>query len=257
MEFAFTKYFCFNRQAITAIVEEFAFIFRLYTVYKGTSLVVSVILIGSIATTIPVIARSQVLVAQQSSSEVKQLLEQGRRLVDTGDYNGAIATYQQAAILEPKNATIYSGIGYLYAQQGNFPAALTSYRRAVSLNPNNSDYVYALGYVSGNLGDNAGAKDAYRRAIQLNRSNVNAYLGLATILTRVGEYDNAKWAFEQATNLDPRNPQAYEIRGTTLVKQGKSKEAIPVFRKARELYATQGKSESVARVEALLRNLGV
>lgn len=238
---------------------DFTFIFRLFTVYNRTSFAVSVLLIGSIATTMPSMVQAQVLVAQQqkSSSEVRQLLEEGRRLVDTGDYNGAIAIYQQAANLEPKNATIHSGIGYLYAQQGNFTAALAAYRRAIALNPNNSDYEYALGYVSGNLGDNKGAKEAYRRAIQLNRSNVNAYVGLATVLSRVGEYDNAKWAFEQAVSLDPRNPQAYELRGTMLVKQGKSKDAIPVFRKARELYATQNKPESVARVEALLRNLGV
>jgi Flp pilus assembly protein TadD len=226
--------------------------------YSRKSLVASVLLIGSIFVTMLPATHAQVLVAQlKSSEEVKQLLEQGRRLVDTGDFNGAISVYQQAASLEPKNATIHSGIGYLYALQGNFSAALASYRRAVNLNPNNSDYQYALGYVTGNLGDNKGAKEAYRRSIQLNRGNLNAYLGLATILLRLGEYENFKWAYEEAIKLDPKNPQAYELRGTLLMKQGKSSEAIGVFRKARELYESQGKRDSVARVEAMLRNLGV
>jgi Flp pilus assembly protein TadD len=152
-------------------------------VYNQTSLVVSVFLIGSIAVTMPPVTQAQVsLMPHKSSPEVRQLLSEGRKLVDTGDYSGAIAVYQQAASLEPKNATIYSGIGYLYAQQGNFPSALAAYRRAVSLNPNNGDYQYALGYIDVNLGDTKAAKEAYRRAIQLNRSNVNAYLGLATAL---------------------------------------------------------------------------
>ena len=226
--------------------------------YKKTSLVVTILVTGSIATTMPSITQAQVLSPpQKSSTEVKQLLQEGRRLVDTGDYGGAIAIYQEAASLEPKNATIYSGIGYLYAQQGNFPSALAAYRRAVSINPNNADYQYALGYISGTLGDNKRAKDAYRRAIQLNRNNVNAYLGLGTVLLRLGDYNNVQWASEQAMKLDPRNPQAYELKGTLLMKRGKSKDAIAVFKKARDLYRQQGKSDSVARVEAVLHNLGV
>ncbi len=226
--------------------------------YNRTSLVVSVLLIGSIAVTMPSVTQAQVLLApQKSSTQVKQLLQEGRKLVDRGDYNGAIAVYQQAASLEPKNATISAGIGYLYAQQRNFSAALAAYRRAVALNPNNGDYQYALGYVSGNLGDYKGAKEAYRHAIQLSRNNVNAYLGLSTVLLHLREYDNSKWAYEQAVKLDPKNPQAYELRGTMLVKQGKSKEAIVVFQQARDLYERQGKSESVVRVNAVLHTLGV
>lgn len=226
--------------------------------YKGTSLLFSVLLIGSIATTMPSVTQAQVLVVQrESTQEVKDLLEQGRRLVETGDYSGAIAVYQQAAKLEPKNPSIYSGIGYLYALQGNFSAALIAYRRAVALDPNNSDYQYALGYISGNLGDNNGAKNAYRKAIQINRSNVNAYIGLGTVLVRLRDYSSAQWAYEEAVQLAPKNPQVYELRGTMLKKQGKAKEAIAVFRKARDLYEQQGKYESVTRMEATLRELGV
>jgi Flp pilus assembly protein TadD len=227
-------------------------------VYKGTSFLISVLLIGSIVTTMASVTQAQVLVVQrQSTQEVKELLEQGRRLVETGDYGGAIAVYQQAANLEPKNASIYSGIGYLYALQGNFSAALTAYRRAVALNPNNSDYQYALGYISGNLGNNNGAKEAYRKAIQLNRGNINAYIGLGTILVRLGEYTSAQWAYEEAVQLAPRNPQVYELRGTMLKRQGKSKEAIAVLKKARDLYEQQGNFDSVTRMEATLRELGV
>lgn len=227
--------------------------------YNRTSFVLSVFLIGSIATAMPSVTPAQMVTAppQKSSAEVKQLLEEGRRLVNTGDYAGAIAVYQQAAVLEPKNPTIYAGIGYLHAQQGNFQAALGDYRHAIALNPNNGDYQYALGYVSGTLGDNKRAKEAYRHAIQLNRNNVNAYLGLATVLLRLGENSNVMWACEQAMKLDGKNPQAYEIKGTLLMKQRKSKDAIAVFKKARDLYQRQGKQESVARVTAVLRNLGV
>lgn len=224
--------------------------------YNRTAFILSVILLGSIAATVPTVASAQVVVAQRTNQEVKQLLEDGRRMVDSGDYNGAISVYQQAATLEPKNASIQSGIGYLQALQGNLQAALSSYRRAVSLNPNNGDYQYALAYISGNLGDNRTAKDAYRKAIQLNRNSVDAYLGLATVLLRLGETTNAMWATEQAMNLDRNNPQVFELRGTFLMKQGKRGDAVTLFRRAREIYAKQGKQENVTRIDATLRQLG-
>lgn len=229
---------------------------RKFTVYKRISFIVSVLLLGCCAATISPAAHAQVLLAQARTPEVKQLLEDGRRLVDAGDYNGAISIYQQAAGLEPKNAKIHSGIGYLYAQQGNFPAALTAYRRALGLDPNNGDFYYAVGYIKGNMGDTAGAKNAYRRSIQLNRNNVNAYLGLAVTQSRLGDYEAANWAYEQAISLDRNNAQTYELMGSMYKQRRQAKQASNLLNKARDLYQRRNDFDGVARVEALLRNLG-
>ncbi len=230
--------------------------FRKFTVYKQTAFVVSVLLSGCFAATIPSVAQAQILVAQTKNPELKQLLEEGRRLVDAGDYNGAIAIYQQALSLDPKNAKIHSGIGYLYAQQGNFQAALAAYRRALAINPNNSEFYYAVGYIKGNLADTPGAKEAYRRAIQLNRNNINAYLGLGVMQARLGDYEAAMWAYEQAMNLDRNNAQTYELMGSMYKQRRQTKQASNLLAKARNLYQRRNDQDGVARVEALLRELG-
>ncbi len=224
--------------------------------YKPTSFVFSVVLLGCFTFTIPSVAQAQVLVAQAKNSELKQLLEEGRRLVDAGDYGGAIAVYQQAARLDPKNAKIHSGIGYLYAQQGNYQAALTAYRRAIAINPNNSDFYYAVAYIKANLGDTPGAKEGYRRAIQLNRNNVNAYLGLAVTQSRMGDYTAATWAYEQAINLDKNNAQTYELMGAMYKQRRQAKQANSSLQKARDLYRRRNDSDGVERVETMLRQLG-
>ncbi|MHC5594557.1 MAG: tetratricopeptide repeat protein [Nostoc sp.] len=224
--------------------------------YKPTSFVFSVMLLGCFAFSIPSMAQAQVLVAQAKNTELKQLLEDGRRLVDRGDYGGAIAVYQQAASLDPKNAKIHSGIGYLYAQQGNYQAALTAYRQAIAINPNNSDFYYAVGYIKANLGDTPGAKEGYRRAIQLNRNNVNAYLGLAVTQSRMGDYSAATWAYEQAISLDKNNAQTYELMGSMYKQRRQTKQANSLLQKARDLYKRRNDSQGVDRVEAMLRQLG-
>jgi len=209
-------------------------------VYKHISFVLSVLLLGGGAATIPSIAQAQVLVVQANNAELKRLLEDGKRLVDAGDYNGAIAVYQQAARMEPRNARIHSGIGYLHAKQGNFQAALAAYRRAIAINPNNSDFFYAVGYIKGNMGDTPGAKEAYRRAIQLNRNNVSAYVGLGITQSRLGDRNNA---------------QTYEFMAAMYKQRRQTKQASNLLQKARDLYQRRNDADGVARVEAMLQQL--
>lgn len=224
--------------------------------YRQTAFVLSVFLSGCLVATIPSVAQAQVLVAQTNNPELKEMLEEGRRLVDAGDYNGAIAVYQQALRLAPKNPRIHSGIGYLYAQQGNFQEALVAYRRAIGLSPNNSEFYYAVGYIKGNLGDTRGSRDAYRKSIQLNRNNINAYLGLGVMQARMGDYTAATWAYEQAINLDRNNAQTYELMGSMYKQRRQTKQATNLLTKARDLYQRRNDQDGVARVEALLQNLG-
>jgi len=227
-----------------------------FTVYKRISLIVGILLLGCGTVSIPSVAQAQTFVAQANRAELKQLLEEGKRLVDAGDYNGAIAVYQRAAAIDKRNAKIHSGIGYLYAQQGNLQAALASYRRAIAIDSNNSDFYYAVGYIKGNMGDTPGAKEAYRRAIQLNRNNINAYIGLGVTQSRMGDYTAANWAFEQAINIDRNYAQTYEFMAVMYKQRRQTKQASNLLQKARDLYRRRNDSDGVARVEAMLQELG-
>ncbi len=225
--------------------------------YRKISSVISVLLVGSIGLTMPSMVRAQIRIAQKSSPEVVRLLQEGQRLVSSGNYNRAIAIYKRAAILEPKNHTIPAGIGFLQAQKGDFRGALISYRRAIALNRNSSDYYYAVAYIHGNLGDMKSAKEAYRKSIQLNRNNKNAYLGLMVTQSRLGDYGAVRWAYQRLLEIDPRNARAYELMGSEMKKRGRRQDAIAQLRKARDLYERQGKASSANRVDGVLRGLGV
>jgi tetratricopeptide (TPR) repeat protein len=224
--------------------------------YKRTSFLLTALLLGCFVTSTPVVVKADVLVAQADSSELKNLIEEGKRLVDARDYNGAIAVYQRAATLAPKNSRIHAGIGYLYTQQSDFTSALAAYRRAIAINPNNSEFYYAVGYIKSNTRDNKGAKEAYRRAIQLNRNNFNAYLGLGVAQTSLGDYEAAMWAYDQAINLDKNNPRIYELMGSMFKKRQQRTRANSVLRKALDLYRSGNDTEGANRVQTMLREIG-
>ncbi len=232
---------------------------------KQTLLAVSVFLLGGLGTIMPQFAQAQGLVAPsigapasrpyQTNQQLNQLLEEGRKLVDARDFSDAIALYQQAAILEPKNPRIFSGIGYLQARQGNFPAAAAAYRQAVALAPKNAQFQYGLGYSLGKLGDNAGAAAAYLRTVQLNHKDINAFLGLGVVLFREGKYNDALRIYQNVVAITPNNARAYELRGAIFRQQGHSKEAIAALSHARDLYKRQGYMQGVQRAESVLHQL--
>jgi tetratricopeptide (TPR) repeat protein len=223
---------------------------------KKTSLLLTCVLLGCLFTSIPIVVKADILVVQANDSELKNLIEEGKRLVDSKDYNGAIAVYQQAAKLDPKNEKIHAGIGYLYTQQGNFTSALDAYRRAIAINPNNSDFYYAVGYLKSSTKDNKGAKEAYRRAIQLNRNNFNAYLGLGVSQASLGDYQSAMWAYEQAINLDKNNPRTYELIGSMFKQRRQTPQANKVLKKALDLYRRGNDTEGAERVQTMLQEIG-
>ncbi|MEY3332664.1 MAG: Cellulose synthase operon protein [Cyanobacteriota bacterium] len=230
--------------------------FKEITVVKKTLLLLNFLLLGCLLTSIPVVVKAEVLLVQAKNSELKNLIQKGKRLVDAKDYNGAIAVYQKAIPLDPRNAKIHAAIGYLYIQEGNFPPALAAYRRAIAINPNNSDFYYAVGYIKSSTKDNKGAKEAYRRAIQLNRNNLSAYLGLGVAQTSLGDYQSALWAYEKAVNLDEDNPRTYELIGAMFKQKRQTPQANKVLRKALTLYRRGNDTEGAERVQAMLREIG-
>ncbi|MGB3514112.1 MAG: tetratricopeptide repeat protein, partial [Microcoleaceae cyanobacterium] len=163
---------------------------------------------------------------QTTNSGVDELLRQGRELVDARKYQKAIAVYQQAARLDPKNAQIYSGIAYLQALEENFQAAAQFYQQAVAIDPHNADFQYGLGYTMAKLENYQAAAEAYRRASLLDRSKTNAHLGLGASLFRQEKYNEAIVAYQVAIQSNPKNAEAYASMGLALLQVKRFPEAL-------------------------------
>ena len=52
-----------------------------------------------------------------------------------GEYDRAIADYTQAIKLDPKDAAVYTNRGIAYRRQGDFDRAIADYDKAIELNP--------------------------------------------------------------------------------------------------------------------------
>lgn len=213
-------------------------------VVKRQVLITELLILGSIIVTTPQVAQAhssgQSLSESEANRELSNLFDQGRQLVDEGNFSEALLRYQHATSLDQENPQIFSAIGYLQTVQSNFSEAVTAFQQAISLDSNNANFHYALAYNLANLGDNAGAAVAYRRTIELDANNVNAHLALGVVLLRQQDSNGALAAFQRVVALAPNNAIAYRSIGILLIQQERFAEAIEVLQKAAELDPQEG-----------------
>jgi tetratricopeptide (TPR) repeat protein len=108
----------------------------------------------------------------------KTPFQQGSSAYDNGDYDKALADFNQAIQLDPKVAVAYNIRGAVYFHKGAYDRAFADFNQAIQLDPT---YVFAYN----------------------NRGNV--YL-------HKGDYDKAIADYDKAIQLDPKYAGAYDNR---------------------------------------------
>jgi tetratricopeptide (TPR) repeat protein len=93
---------------------------------------------------------------------------QSLAFLDKKEYEAAIAAYEEAIRLDPKDARLHNELGLAFYAKKKYEAAIAAYKEAIRLNPK-----YALAHL--NLGnvflekkENEAAIAAYKEAIRLD-----------------------------------------------------------------------------------------
>ncbi|MGL5077111.1 MAG: tetratricopeptide repeat protein, partial [Waterburya sp.] len=156
----------------------------------------------------------------QTNLELNNLLLKGKQYVEQQNYDQALETYEQAAILDQQNPEIFSGIGYVQTLRKDYSAAVAAYEQAIALAPDDPKLYYALGFSLGNAGKNLQAAKAYEKSVELEPDNVQNYLGLGLVLLRAKKYTQALKIYNNVLKLEPGNEQANTIIPRILMEKG-------------------------------------
>ncbi len=125
--------------------------------------------------------------------------DQGARLLQAGDVQGALAVLQQAATAEPYNARVHSLLGICYARLGNLDASIRSLQQAVAIKPDDAIMHYNLA-------------NALFQAQRTQESQAEAYRALQIN----PEHQNAKQLLARIGAAQPAAPQQPPIGGSPL-----------------------------------------
>lgn len=164
------------------------------------------------------------------SFTVEVLYYKGFALDTLGEYDAAIANYDEALKLRPEDPTILLALGQAYLDAGRYDDAADAFGRALAGLPEDSRALTGLAYLDLNSGDTEGARDKLGRALAADPGNALAmsYLGLLEMGAR--KYDLARAHLENALALEPDNLTANYNLALIYAMQGEYAAAEKHFR---------------------------
>jgi len=151
---------------------------------------------------------------------------------ESGDYQGAIADYNQAINIKPDYALAYNNRGNAKSDLGDYQGAIADYNQAINIKPDYADAYYNRGIAKSDLGDYQGAIADYNQAINIKPDDADAYLNRGVAKYNLGDKQGAIADYNQAINIKPDYADAYNNRGIAKKNLGDKQGAIADYNQA-------------------------
>src|SRR5262245_43491069 len=152
-------------------------------------------------------------------------------LFKAGQDKEAIALYERARSVDPRQAQVCRRLAVLYERQGQTQKAQAEYDRALTMYPRDPGLHSDLGYSCYCRGKYDEAERHLRKAVALDPMHKRAWTNLGMTLGQRGRYDESLTAFANAVP----EAQAHSNLGFLLASQGKKEAAKEEYRKALDL----------------------
>lgn len=147
--------------------------------------------------------------AAEKKLTASQWYEQGNQLLNSKDYDRAIAAYTETVNLNPQNADAYNRRGLIYKIRKQYDLAIVDFTKTIELAPANSSVYYNRG-------------DSYF---------IYSYTVRGNAYSNKGQHDLALADFDKVIELDKTYAQAYYFKGLLFNGLKKKQEAIDNYKK--------------------------
>ncbi|HUT09936.1 MAG TPA: tetratricopeptide repeat protein [Thermoguttaceae bacterium] len=140
-----------------------------------------------------------------------QLLTQALDAYRRGEYDEAIAAYDEAIQLDPKCAVAYHNRASMWSYKGDNAKAIADYKQAMKLDPQYAGALYKLAHGWFNQREYEKAVTAFNEAMQLDpeRADAQAYYHRGVAFDLTGRYDKAVADYREAIRQDAEFSMSY------------------------------------------------
>lgn len=145
------------------------------------------------------------------------LRAQGDQLLVLDMTDAARERFEQAARLDPANASARLRLGLLLLKQGQAQRGVAHLETAVKHRPDNGDLWIALASARSAIKQHQQAVAAWRRALEIAPDRKDALLGLAKAQAEAGAAGEAVATLEQAVRDDPDFAHGHALLGEILL----------------------------------------
>lgn len=133
----------------------------------------------------------------------------GEALDGMGRTEEAIAEFEAAAKIAPREPNLHFGLGYLYWKKEQYERAKQEFQAELTVDRNNAQALAYLGDMAWKDDDADTALSFLNRSRKLSDDLRVVQLDLGEIYLRQKNYVEAKVALQHAVKLDPARPDAY------------------------------------------------
>jgi tetratricopeptide (TPR) repeat protein len=171
----------------------------------------------------------------------------GLFLLEDGDYEEAISTFDQAIKLDPRYAQAYNDRGVAHGRIGDKEAAIANYTKAIEFSPD-----WALPYKNRGLnyydmGEYEMARTDFSHFLQLEPENVSIINELGRTYMKLNNLQSAKAEFTRAIQIDSTYHWAFYNRGLVNEDLGDTSSAITDFNQFLSIYSKEDEYSAYAK----------
>ena len=170
---------------------------------------------------------SGISVTPGHGGELPKPADGGYAALAKGDFDTAIARFDDVVRNEPKNSAAYRGRGLAYGMKGNYDLAIAELTKAIELDPREATAYRCRGGFYIFKGDYDRAIDDCDAAIRRNLRDSPTYNNRGYAYLSKGNVEKAVGDFTEAIRLDPKASISYANRGLALFNQRAYDRAIP------------------------------
>ncbi len=164
--------------------------------------------------------------------QAEQLFQQGNNFLQQGNWENAIASYQEVIAVNSNHCEVYNNLGTILQQQGKIEDAIFHYQQAITIKPNNVQALNNLGNLYQEKGLLAQAINHYQEAITLQPDFLEVRLNLAQAFLTLGDKDSAIACYQEILKINPNQISVYNNLGILIHEKGNFTEAIALYQKA-------------------------
>jgi tetratricopeptide (TPR) repeat protein len=196
-----------------------------------------------------VVGKANALAELKKEAEAQELLRQAISMAPSfaidflargaafralGQFDKALADYDEALKRNPDFPEVQMNKGVVYWHKGDYSSAIPLFTAAIKADPNFVEALANRGAAYRKKGDMNAAIADYSKAIQINPNDAMTFYNRGVAYQKQQLHEKAIADFTSAIRLQPRYPEAYLNRGVAYTGVNKIAEARRDFQKAAE-----------------------
>jgi tetratricopeptide (TPR) repeat protein len=198
-------------------------------------------------------------VVDNSTMSVEHYYNRGKKRIDSKNYYGAIADFNQAIRIKPDYYLAYFYRGWAKSDSQDYSGAIADFSRYIESNPDSYAAYYNRAIAKRKLKDYYGSIADDSKAIELKPDYANAYFNRGLAKDNLKDSKGAIADYNRYIELDPDDASAYYNRGLAKKNLKDYYGAIADYSKAIELkpdYTSAYNNRGVAKMDDLKDNYG-